>query len=260
MLPIITDTQTSESICENNMEILRLLSEEVFDFGRDELTSEKASTMRESLNEEFAQIFHLCDFVLQNATRPSLLIATLQCLQRFLTWIPPGYVFETPLLQVLIQKFLPDYQFRNHTIDVSHVMHYCLVQSLFLICAGLLQCLVEVAQTPDLQPAHQRVIVDMYGAFMQQLNSILSLETDFDVAYSQGSEEDILFLNKLALFFTTLFRVRHFAVQHFLYACGWILTAHSLCMCVSVEPPRPARRPKCIVCAAARTHVPCKAI
>lgn len=181
---IVAASKTSESICENNMEILRLLSEEVFDFGRDELTSDKARTMREGLNEEFSEIFLLCDFVLQNAVRPSLLVATLQCLQRFLTWIPPGYVFETPLLQVLIQKFLPDYQFRNHTID----------------------CLVEVAQTPDLQPPHQRTIVEMYGAFMQQLAGILSLETNFDIAYSQGAEEDILFLNKLALFFTTLFR------------------------------------------------------
>lgn len=110
--------QTSESICENNMEILRLLSEEVFDFGKEELTSEKARTMREGLNQEFAQIFHLCDFVLQHAARPSLLIATLQCLQRFLTWIPAGYVFETPLLQLLIQKFLPEQAFRNYTVDV----------------------------------------------------------------------------------------------------------------------------------------------
>jgi len=69
-----------------------------------------------------------------------------------------------------------------------------------------LQCLVEVAQI-ELDQAHQPVIVEMFAAFMQQLAAILSLEADFESAYSAGSEEDVLFLNKLALFFTTLFRV-----------------------------------------------------
>jgi len=73
-------------LCENNMHILKLLSEEVFEV-KDQMTQAKTKALKERLNEEFAQIFTLCDMVLQQSTRPSLLNATLQTLQRFLVWV-----------------------------------------------------------------------------------------------------------------------------------------------------------------------------
>ena len=73
-------------LCENNMQILKLLSEEVFEV-KDQMTGAKTKALKERLNEEFSQIFQLCDMVLQQSTRPSLLNVTLQTLQRFLTWV-----------------------------------------------------------------------------------------------------------------------------------------------------------------------------
>lgn len=73
-------------LCENNMQILKLLSEEVFEV-KDQMTAAKTKALKERLNEEFSQIFQLCDMVLQQSTRPSLLNVTLQTLQRFLTWV-----------------------------------------------------------------------------------------------------------------------------------------------------------------------------
>lgn len=109
---IIGSSKSSESLCENNMRILRLLSEEVFDFSMGSMTSVKMRNMKESLNHEFSQIFQLCEFILGAATKESLLLATLQTLQRFLTWIPLGYIFESPILSVLITKFFPQAPFR----------------------------------------------------------------------------------------------------------------------------------------------------
>jgi exportin-1 len=109
---IIGSSKSSESLCENNMKILKLLSEEVFDFSMENMTSTKMKTMKESLNHEFSQIFHLCEFILGASQKESLLLATLQTLQRFLTWIPLGYIFETPLMDVLITKFFPAPPFR----------------------------------------------------------------------------------------------------------------------------------------------------
>lgn len=43
--------QTNEVLCENNMQILKLLSEEVFDFSKDQMTTAKIKTMKESLND-----------------------------------------------------------------------------------------------------------------------------------------------------------------------------------------------------------------
>ena len=76
------------------------------------MTTEKMKHMKESLNEEFSQIFQLCEFILEASQHPSLLKATFVTLQRFLSWIALGYVFETPLLNTLVNKFLPVAAFR----------------------------------------------------------------------------------------------------------------------------------------------------
>jgi exportin-1 len=109
---IVGSSKTSESLCENNMKILKLLSEEVFDFSKDTMTAAKMKAMKESLNDEFSQIFQLCEYILDASQKSSLLLATLQTLQRFLTWIPLGYIFETTLVPALITKYFPNAAFR----------------------------------------------------------------------------------------------------------------------------------------------------
>jgi len=104
---LVGASKTSESLCENNMKVLQLLSEEVFDYSKDSMTTAKIRTMKESLNEEFSQIFQLCEFILEASQKPSLVLCTLQTLQRFLTWIPLAYIFESNLIAGLITKFMP---------------------------------------------------------------------------------------------------------------------------------------------------------
>jgi exportin-1 len=53
---IVNASKTNETLCENNMIILKLLSEEVFDFSRDEMTSAKAKKLKESFNADFSLI------------------------------------------------------------------------------------------------------------------------------------------------------------------------------------------------------------
>ena len=77
------------------------------------MTTAKTKTMKEALNSEFVKIFQLCEMVLNSSQRPSLLNVTLQTLQRFLTWIPLGYIFETSLINLLTTKFFPVPMFRN---------------------------------------------------------------------------------------------------------------------------------------------------
>ena len=103
---------TSESLCENCLNILKLLSEEVFDFSRGEMTQDKIKSLKTSLNAEFAMIHELCEFVLTNSQKPELISQTLVTLTRFLTWIPLGYIFESPLLETLLRLF-PNPTYRN---------------------------------------------------------------------------------------------------------------------------------------------------
>lgn len=65
------------------------------------MTQLKTSSLRQSICNEFAEIFTLCKEVLEKATKPSLIKSTLETLLRFLSWIPIGYIFETDLLDLL---------------------------------------------------------------------------------------------------------------------------------------------------------------
>ena len=117
---IVSSSQTGgPELCENNMHILRLLSEEIFDFSADQMTTAKIDALKKQLNSEFAQVFELCKMVLDHADdsmSPSLITATLQTLRVFLNWIPLMYIFDHNLIMVLVEKFFPAKPYRNDSI------------------------------------------------------------------------------------------------------------------------------------------------
>jgi hypothetical protein len=61
---IVGASKTNESLCQNNMAILKLLSEEVFDFSSGQMTQTKAKHLKDTMCSEFSQIFQLCQFVM----------------------------------------------------------------------------------------------------------------------------------------------------------------------------------------------------
>ena len=98
------------------MEILKLLSEEVFDFSSGNMLQIKAKNLKESMNNEFQQVFQLCNYIMANSKNTNLITVTLETLLRFLNWIPLGYIFETQLIPNLINTFLIIPSFRNMTL------------------------------------------------------------------------------------------------------------------------------------------------
>lgn len=178
---ILSSSTSGEVLCENNMHILNLLSEEVFDFSKEEMTTEKVKTMKQQLNHEFKQIFELCQLVLTQSQRQSLLLVTLQTLLRFLGWIPLGYIFETPLVNQLLTKFLPVRQFRNPT----------------------LACLTEIGSLD--QPNYNSVFQTLFTSLMQTLLTTMPPEVNIAAAYDTAQDVDCLFVQGLSLFFAGFF-------------------------------------------------------
>ncbi|KAI3517798.1 hypothetical protein L1887_17018 [Cichorium endivia] len=179
---LVTAAKTSETICENCMAILKLLSEEVFDFSRGEMTQQKIKELKQSLNSEFQLIHELCLYVLSASQRTELIRATLATLHAFLSWIPLGYIFESPLLETLL-KFFPVPSYRNLT----------------------LQCLTEVAAL-NFGDFYNVQYVKMYNIFMVQLQTVLPTTTNIPDAYANGSTEEQAFIQNLALFFTSFYK------------------------------------------------------
>ncbi|CAN1269136.1 Protein EXPORTIN 1A [Linum perenne] len=180
---LVAAAKTSETVCENCMTILKLLSEEVFDFSRGEMTQNKIKELKQSLNSEFRLIHELCLYVLSASQRAELIQATLATLHAFLSWIPLGYIFESILLETLL-KFFPNPAYRNLA----------------------LQCLTEVAAL-SFGEYYNEQYIKMYTFFMVQLQAIISPTTNIPQSYSNGSSEDQAFIQNLALFFTSFYKV-----------------------------------------------------
>ncbi len=92
----------------------------------------KTKELKTTLNSEFGLIHELCVFVLLNTRKPDLIRATLDTLAVYLTWVPLGYIFESNLLQMLLQLF-PQPTYRNVALQ-------CLTEVRRLRLSHLLFC------------------------------------------------------------------------------------------------------------------------
>jgi len=174
--------KTNESLCRNNMEILKLLSEEVFDFSSGQMTQAKAKHLKDSMCSEFSEIFTLCQLVLDNSQNATLVESTLATLLRFLNWIPLGYIFETKLITTLIYKFLNVPMFRNVTM----------------------KCLTEIAAVQVAQ--YDDEFTQLFTLTMTQLQQMIPLNTNIKDAYSQGRDTEQNFIQNLSLFLCTFLK------------------------------------------------------
>ncbi|GJD07631.1 Protein EXPORTIN 1A [Galdieria sulphuraria] len=166
---IVGASKSSMSLCENNLYILQLLSEEVFDFSR-----------------EFLSVYQLCQLVFDQAaelqrSRPSLISTALKTFERFLSWIPLGYVFETQVIESLL-SFFGQSRFRNEA----------------------LRCLVEVA-TIQVEAYHDKLRF-LFVTFMEELCRIIPPETDIASLVDKSGEISMEFISNLALFFSEFFK------------------------------------------------------
>ena len=184
---IVESSKTGETICENNMKILRLLSEEIFDFSKDTMVSSKANRMKENLTNEFQQVFELCSMILTASVSSSLLEATLVTLQGFTTWIAPNYIFESQLIPDLLSKLS--------------------VPTLRTAALGCLTEIVSKTESIDSQgnptsfnDKYRHILSELLVVFTQNLGVIIPLQTDLRKEYDNYSEHDSLFINRLGLF------------------------------------------------------------
>lgn len=176
---IVKSSRSSFNVCENNMIILKLLSEEVFDFSQDQLTQAKAKSLRLGMKAEFEEIFKLCYEILDRTSKVSLISATLNALLKYIHWIPINYIFETDILDILCKKFLNPADTRAIT----------------------LKCLTEIASLNS--PENEEKFVIMFQNAMEQLYQIIPTATNLKESYKVASSNDQSFLQDLAMFLCT---------------------------------------------------------
>ncbi|RKP08205.1 Crm1-F1 [Thamnocephalis sphaerospora] len=178
---LVSSSRSNLDLCENNMAILKLLSEEIFDFSEGEMTQQKTRNLKTQMCGEFSEVFQLCDEVLHKAQKPSLIKATLETLLRFLNWVPLGYIFETDMLDLLCNKFLKPDQFRNVTF----------------------KCLTEIASLHG-TPEYDGKLATMFNTVVACVNELIPASTNIAEAYEDADEDNQAFIQNLAMFLTTV--------------------------------------------------------
>ena len=179
---IVQASKSGETLCENSMHVLRLLSEEIFDFSRGQLTQAKVKELKGSLNNEFCSIHDLCVYALANSRKPELIKATLRALAAYLTWIPLGYIFEGNITGTLLQLF-PQPVFRNN----------------------VLQCMTEIAGL-QVDACYDMHFLSLFNGVMQHISTIVPPGTNLPAAFAQSSDEEQQLVQNLALFFTNFLK------------------------------------------------------
>ncbi|KAJ2352369.1 Karyopherin transporter, partial [Coemansia sp. RSA 2618] len=177
---IVATSRTNLALCENNMAILKLLSEEVFDFSAEQMTQAKAKALKTQLCGEFSSIHSLCTEILQKAVQPSLILATLETLLRFLSWIPFGYIFEMDLINNLCTRFLQPPVTRNVTI----------------------KCLTEIGSL-DCGSEYQEQLVKLFTLTVSGLHEILGDLGNVSEEWDEYDDDQQEFVQNVAIFLTS---------------------------------------------------------
>jgi len=178
-----------EAVCVNTMQILLLLSEEVFEYGNENMTQQKMNFIQETFSQEFSPIFQLCLQILSVSENTSLVSITLSTLLRFLTWIGAGYIFESNLIELLTLRFFPIAMFRNR----------------------VLECLTEIVSINISQfskaSEYCAKVVHMYCYVITFLNqNVFQTGVSLSDVYRSGDLQSQAFVRYLSNFLTVLFR------------------------------------------------------
>ena len=213
------------------MVILKLLSEEIFEFSAEQMTTAKTKALKAQIVrpfifsirvaadsslqcQEFSEVFQLCVEVLEKALKPSLIKATLEAMLRFLNWIPLGYIFETAVIDHLITRVSPSLSHPPSLADETSLQFLAVPEFRNVT----LKCLSEIGAL-QIGPEYNAKFIMLFNAVMTSVNTMIPPSTgssflfsmrlglirsvaDIAGAYEASSDSDQELVLNLALFLT----------------------------------------------------------
>ena len=194
---IVDAAKQGEALCQNNLEVLRLLSEEIFIFSEFEMVQSKIKNMKDSMIKEFLKVFQLCHYVIENSDNEQLVSTCLKTLLRFTSWIPDVFLYKTDLIEKLNTRLLPYHGFRTDALA-------CLTE--IIDKAPLQKTNDEIAKESDdkLNKGEiQQKILNLYLQAFKVITDIIPDNIDLKEAYANGSDSEQKLIQNLAIFLTT---------------------------------------------------------
>ncbi|KRX01384.1 Armadillo-type fold [Pseudocohnilembus persalinus] len=211
---ICTASKSNENLCKNNLKLLRMLSEEIFDYSKNSLTSQKKGEMKKKFESQFQVVFELCQFIAQAFIKSpkevgeELMKENLETLYSFLSWIPIVYIYMTDLIEILIE----------------------IIQHNNLRVAGV-KCLTEIVILPieDNNPEKAKIqqrVYQLYSQVLGKIQGIIPFDHNLQIErerISRSSRDLVNFeenCQALSMYFTGFFSTHLNWVQSMINDCN----------------------------------------
>lgn len=202
---------------ENNLNLLRLVGEEVFQFGEKTLTSRWIERKKQALSEDFRYIMELFATVLVSSTDSYLLRTALHTFTEYVPWISPSLLFNEAVLMRVVELSVGDDVVRSAAVR-------CLAE----VCAVR----TDSGSAGDEQT---RLLVRTFTACIRHI--VVALPTTHSSVmervvqlYESGSTVNQDYVSYLASLLTTFLRQYY---MHISYDDSLLLVTHELLIGIS---------------------------
>ena len=149
---LIASSKDSAGMCMNNMNILKMLSEEIMEVqGRQTVTSGRISQLQARLKEISENIFRLLEDVMTGTSDVNVIRAALGTMRAVVKWLDAKYIFETDLPVALCTTYMPQADFVEPVLGIFG----------------------EVANIPDVPAKYESVFGPIFAAIVNALEQIV---------------------------------------------------------------------------------------
>ena len=104
---LCASSKSDANMCDNNMKLLILLSEEINTFWKNSITAKKAYELREKMSKEFVEVFNLCQLVINNSNNvpKNLLIRAIKLFAEYMNWFPINLTLNQDIMMKTLLNF-----------------------------------------------------------------------------------------------------------------------------------------------------------
>ena len=166
---LCNSSKTDSNLCENNMKLLILLSEEINTFWKNSLTTKKAYELREKMSKEFIEVFNLCQLIINNSNsvNKNLLIQSIKLFGEYMNWFPINLTLNVDIMKQTLLNFKNLSSCRTETMR----------------CLGNLFG-IQMKNIPNNEKMkYKELLVQMYQTFIQIMDTEIVKQKNFADQY-----------------------------------------------------------------------------
>ena len=166
---LCNSSKSDPNLCENNMKLLILLSEEINVFWKNSLTAKKAYELREKMSKEFIEVFNLCQLIMNNSNSVSknLLIKAIQLFAEYMNWFPINLTLNQEIMKKTLMNFKDLSSCRTETMK----------------CLGNLFGIKMKNLSQNEINSYRNLLIQMYQTFIQIMDTQIVKDKNFADQY-----------------------------------------------------------------------------